>query len=206
MNYLKSIVSMVPNKKFDKNFFSSGVYRNYKKVLSEWVKPVAKKIYKRLKDKPSPKILDAGCGFGNLLAEFQNKYHFQVQGLEHSYYARLKADSSVRKKIQKGSILTPPFERNSFDAVICFDVVLYFTLEETKKVIQNLVDISNRYIFFTSIYRHSRDASQKNNPDPLRKVVLPKKEYIDIFSQSGAKFIENFYGENGGDILVFKKI
>jgi len=196
---------MISAKNFNKKYFTSGVYKDYKKLLTEWVGPVAKRISRFLKNKPSAGILDVGCSFGNLLAELQNKYHFQVQGLEYSPYAIRKADPSVRRKIKRGSILDQLFRKNSFDAVICFDVICYFSFEETKKAIQNLVNISRRYIFFSSIYRHSRDASQKNNPDHLRKVVLSKKEYINFFSQKGAKLIKEFYGANGGNILVFKK-
>ena len=198
---------MIPSKKFDKNFFSSGpYYKNYRKLLGEWVVPVAKRIHQILKDKPSAKILDVGCSFGNLLAELQNKYHFQVRGLEFSSYAIKKSEPSVRTKIKKGSVLNLPFKRNSFDAVVCFDVIYYIHLGETARAIKNLVDVSKNYIFFNSIYRHSRDASQKYNPDRLRLTVLSKKEYIDFFFQSGAKLIKHFYSENGGDILVFRKI
>lgn len=197
---------MIPCEKFDRKFFSSGVYKNYKELLAQWVGSVAKRIYRILENRPAAKILDVGCGFGDLIAELQDKYNFEVAGLEYSPYAIQKSLASVKKKIKKGSILKPPFKKNSFDVVVCFDVIYYFTLKETKKAIKNLVDVSRAYIFFNSIYRHSRDTSQKHNPDPLRKTVLSKKEYIDLFSQSGAKFIKKFYGENGGDILVFRKI
>ena len=197
---------MIPSKKFDKKFFTLGAYKNYKEILFEWVVPMAKRIYQILEDKPSAKILDVGCGYGNLIAELQNKYNFWVEGLEYSSYAIRKAHSSVRKKIKKGSILKLPFKKNSFDIVVCFDVICYLTLKETKKAIKNLVDASRGYIFFNSIYRHSQDASQKKNPDPLRITVLSKKEYINLFSQNGAKFIKSFREENGGDTLVFKKI
>lgn len=197
---------MIPGRKFDKNFFSSGVYENYPALLDSWVGPVAKKIYQILKNKPAAKILDVGCGFGTLLAELQDKYHFRVAGLEHSPYAVRKAPISVKKKIKKGSILKLPFKKNSFDAVICFDVIYYLNLGETAKAIKNLVDVSQNYIFFSSLYRHSRETSQKYNPDPLRVTVLSKKEYIDIFSQNSAKLIKSFYEENGGNTLVFRKI
>ncbi len=197
---------MIPGGKFNKEFFRSGpYYKNYRKLLGEWAAPVAKRIYQILKNKPSARILDIGCSFGNLLAELQNKYHFQVRGLECSSYAIQKSELSVRAKIKKGSILKPPFKKNSFDSVVCFDVINYLTSEETIKAIKNLTNLSRGYIFFNSIYRHSCDASQKHNPDPLRVTVLSKKEYINFFSQSGAKLIGHFYSRNGGDILVFRK-
>jgi len=196
---------MIPSRKFNKKFFTTGAYQNYKEVLIEWVPPVAKRISKIIKDKSIVKILDVGCGFGTLLAELQNKYHFLVEGLDFSSYAIQNADPSVKTKIKKGNILKLPFKKDSFDVVICFDLIYYFTFEETKKAIKNLVNLSRKYIFFNSIYRHSIESSQKHNPDPLRLTTLTEKEYIFLFSQNGAKLITKFYGENGGNILVFKK-
>lgn len=196
---------MISGEKFDKNFFSSGVYENYQEFLNSWVALLAKRIYRFLQDKPGAKILDVGCGFGTLLAELQNKYHFEVAGLEYSPYALQKSEPSVRAKIKRGDLLNPPFQKNSFEAVICFDVIYYFTSPEIIRAIKNLVNFSRDYIFFNSVYRHSVYASQKHNPDPLRLVMLSKKEYIEIFSKCGAKLVKSFYGENGGDILVFKK-
>lgn len=197
---------MITGKKFDKNFFISGSYHNYKKILEGWVKPIAKRIYNLLRHKPSPRVLDIGCGFGDLIAELQDKYNFSVAGLEVSRYAIKKARAPVKSKIKKGSILEPPFKKNSFDAVICFDVIYYLTLKETIQAIKDLINISKDYIFFNSIYRHSIYASQKENPDPLRITVLSKKDYIKLFSQNKTKLVKRFSGENGGETLVFRKI
>ena len=197
---------MIPSRKFDKKFFSSGAYKNYKGILTEWVKPVAKKIYKLLESNPSAKILDVGCGFGNLIAELKDNYNFSVEGIEYSPHAIKKSHPSVKGKIKKGNILNLPFKKNSFDAVICFDVIYYLDLKETKRAIKNLINVSQKYILFNSIYRHSLEASQKINPDPLRITVLSKKEYIDIFLKNGARLIKRFREDNGGETLVFKKI
>lgn len=196
---------MVSDKKFDKKFFTSGGYENYKEILSWWVKPVARRIYRVLKSKNPARILDVGCGFGDLLAELQDKYNFSVQGIEPSPYAIKKARPSVKKKIKKGNILKLPFKKNSFDAVVCFDVIYYLTLEETKEAIKNLVDVCQGYIFFNSLYRHSPEASQKVNPDPLRITVLSKKEYIGLFRKNGAKLVDSFREDNGGESFIFKK-
>lgn len=196
---------MISGKKFDKKYFTSDSYHNYEEILGGWVKPIAKRISNILRDKPSPKILDVGCSFGDLIAELQDRYKFSVAGLEVSPYAIKKACPLVKTKIKEGSILKLPFEKNNFDVVICLDVVCYLTQEETARAIKNLVEVSRGYIFFSSIYRHANEASQKINPDHLRIATLSKKEYADIFFKYGAKLIKKFYGENGGDVLVFKK-
>lgn len=199
---------MILGKSFDKQYFSSGTYKiyKYKEMLDEWVGPMAKRIAKTLKDRKKVKVLDVGCSFGNLIAELQDKYGFEVKGLEYSAYAIKKALPTVRRKIKEGTILNPPFKKNSFDAVVCFDVVCHLPKEEVARAIKNLIVLSRHYIFFASIYRHSMWTSQKINPDKLRVTTLSQKEYIDIFSANGAKFVEKFYGGNGGEVLVFKKL
>lgn len=196
---------MIHSEKFNKEYFTSGAYENYQEFVAEWVAPMAKRIYQVLQNKSGAKILDVGCGFGGLIAELQNRYGFNVKGLEHSSYAMQKADSLVKKKIKKGNILKSPFKKDSFEAVICFDVICYFDRKEIDKVIKNLVDLSRTYIFFSSIYRHSQNASQTYNPDPLRLTVLSKKEYINLFSRNGAIFVKGFYEDNGGETLIFRK-
>ena len=196
---------MISGKKFDRKFFISGAYQDYEEILLGWVKPTARRISNVLKNKSASKVLDVGCGFGDLLVELQDKYNFSVAGLEVSSFAIKKSRASIKPKIKKGSILKIPFRKNSFDAVICFDVIYYLTLKETIQAIKNLINVSKDYIFFNSIYRHSLYASQKENPDPLRITVLSKKEYIDIFNKNKAKLIKRFQGENGGETLVFRK-
>ena len=196
---------MIQGKKFDKKYFISGAYKDYRKILAGWVKPTARRIFGLLKTKPAPEVLDIGCGFGDLLAELQDRYIFSVAGLEVSPFAIKKARASVKSKIKKGSILKLPFKKNSFDAIICFDMIYYLTLKETIRAIKNLINVSRDYIFFNSIYRNSIYASQKQNPDPLRITVLSKKEYINLFRQGGARLSGRFLEENGGETLVFRK-
>jgi len=196
--------NMQLSKNFDSKYYKSGIYRNYKNLLAEWVSPVAKKIARFIK-KPQAKILDVGCAHGYLIAELQDEYNFIVRGIDYSSYAVRSAIPSVRGKIRQGNILNLPFRNNIFDAVICLDVVNYLTTNEIKKAIANLIKVSKKYIFFCAIFRRSSWASQKINPDKFRISVLSKKEYVDIFNQKGAGLIKNFQAENGGQILVFEK-
>ena len=193
------------NKNFDKKYFSSGSYKNYKKEAERWVPKVARKIRRIIGNEPA-KILDVGCAHGYLIAELQNKYGYEVRGIDYSQYAVKNSEKSVREKISQGDILKLPFKKDEFETVICLDVINYLREEEIPKAIQNLVNVSKKYIFFGAIFKQAWTASQKQNPDKFRQSVLSKKEYIGIFKQYKAKFVKSFDGENGGAILVFKKI
>ncbi|MDD5490049.1 MAG: class I SAM-dependent methyltransferase [Candidatus Moranbacteria bacterium] len=189
---------------FDKKYFSSGSYKSYKKLVDAWVPIVAKKINKIIGDKPM-KILDVGCAHGYLIAELQNKYGHDVWGIDYSPYAVKNSEKSVRKNIRQGDILKLPFKKNNFDVVISLDVINYLEEKDIPVAVKNLVGIAKRHIFFGAIFKHAWTASQKWNPDKFRRSVLAKKEYIEIFKKSGAKFAGSFDGENGGTILVLKK-
>ncbi len=151
------------------------------------------------------RILDIGCAHGYLIAELQNKYGHFVRGIDFSSYAIKNSEKTVRKNIIQGDILHLPFKKNSFDAVICLDVINYLEENETPKAICGLANISNKHIFFGAIFKHSWTAGQKWNPDKLRKSVLAKKDYVEMFEKSGARLAGSFDGDNGGSILVFKK-
>ncbi|MDO8557294.1 MAG: class I SAM-dependent methyltransferase [Candidatus Jorgensenbacteria bacterium] len=193
-------------KDFNKKYFSSGGYDEYETDVASWISIMARLIKRCLKNgKKRPRVLDAGCAHGYLIAELQNKYGADVAGLEYSDFAIQRADKTVRSKIKQGSILTAIFPRNSFDAVVCLDVFSYFAEKEVERAAKQLSGWTNKFIFFSSIYRHSRHASQKRNPDELRKTTLTQKEYIDMFRDAGVKFIGKRNIGNGGDILIFKK-
>ncbi len=192
--------------KFDRKYFSSGSYKDYKKETDRWVPYVAWKISKIVGKLPA-KALDAGCAQGYLIAELQNKHDFSVSGIDLSSFAINNSEPSVRKKISRGNVLNLPFGKNKFDAVICFDVINYLkSSDEVPAAIKNLVSISKKYIFFGAIFKHSWAASQKYNPDKFRNSALSKKEYIDIFRKNGARLAQIFDGRNGGTTLVFRKI
>ncbi len=192
------------SKNFDKEYFSSGSYKNYKKEADRWVPHVAGKINKIIGDKAA-NILDIGCAHGYLIAELQDKYQHSVRGIDFSLYAVKKSEPSVRNKISQGDILNLPFKKNSFDVVISLDVINYLEDNKVSAAIKNLVDIAREYIFFGAIFKHAWTASQKWNPDKFRKSILSKKKYSEIFKKNGAKLAGSFDSENGGAILVFKK-
>lgn len=190
---------------FGKKYFSSGGYDEYETDVESWIGNMARMVKKYIGNEKKSRVLDAGCAHGYLIAELQNKYRITVEGLEYSDFAIKRADKTVKNKIKNGSILTAKFPRNGFDAVICLDVFSYFTEKEAMKAAEQLSSWTNKFIFFSSVYRHSRHASQKLNPDEFRKTTFTQKEYIKIFSESGVRFLKKRNVGNGGDILIFKK-
>lgn len=191
---------------FSRKYFSSGTYANYRAYVESWAGRVLQKIKHLTQGEKNIVILDVGCAHGYFLLQARREgYH--VQGLEYSNFAIRKAKTSIKKEIQKGSILERKiFSKNHANVVVCFDVCEYLSRQEIKIAVKNLVHWSKQYIFFTDIYKHSKWASQKHNPDPHRRTMLSEKEYENLFKAAGASLKEKWNGGTGCDILIFEKI
>ncbi len=194
----------IPAKQFDSKYFSSGSYDAYKDDVLSWTRPMARKILSFLKNHKNPRILDIGCAEGYLIDELQRANGARVEGVEFSSHALSRALPSIKKHITKGSLFDVPLSSRKYDAVICFDVFEYLTPTENKKAAKILARASRGYIFFANPYKHSFQASQKLNPDPLRITAFTQKEYQNIFKDAGARFIDKFNAGSGSDILVFR--
>ena len=191
---------------FGEEYFSSGAaYQEYEKYVGGWVNKVARKISRLVADVPAPSVLDIGCAHGYLIAELKSRYGMHVRGVEYSSYAYRNRLRAVHSEVARGDILTARLPARSFDVVICFDVLEYLTEAQNKRAAERLVRWSRKYILFTNPYRHSVNASQKQNPDPQRITAFSKKEYRALFHAVGVVYCGHFDGWHGGDILIFRK-
>jgi len=194
-----------PARAFNRVYFSSGSYGSYIEDVSSWVCPMARKTSFFLHDIRNPRVLDIGCAEGFLLAELKETYGYSVEGVEFSHHVLARALPEIKPEIRRGSVLELELAANRYDAVICFDVFEYMTPEENEIAAARLVKWAGRFIFFTNPYKHSFQASQRLNPDPLRITAFTQKEYIEMFKRAGARFLTKFNAGSGGDVLVFEK-
>lgn len=150
------------------------------------------------------RVLDVGCTYGWLLAELQQVHGCTVTGLEYSPWVIARADRSVRRLIKQGNVLNANvFPPRHFDAVICFEVVEYLTPEQTRQAIAHLVRWCRGFIFFSTVYQHSRWASQVKNPNPGRITALSQKEYRRLFELAGASLVRTVNWGNYGTLMIF---
>ena len=73
-------------------------------------------------------ILDAGCGQGLLVEEFQ-KRGYTMTGIDAFYSSKF---------VQKGDLCKSGFKQNTFDVILLLDVIEHFQLNEQEKVIAEL--------------------------------------------------------------------
>ncbi len=93
----------------------------------------------RIIDKYNPKsILEIGPG---------NKFLGKLIG-DRIKYVSLDIDRELNPEVQ-GSILKLPFKNNSFDTICCFQVLEHFPFEQFTHILNQLIDITKKYIFIS---------------------------------------------------------
>jgi SAM-dependent methyltransferase len=77
------------------------------------------------------KILDAGCGQGLLVSYFKEK-GYDIIGIDAFY---------DNEHVKKESIINSKFDDNTFDVVLCLDVIEHIELNEQEKVMAALTRV-----------------------------------------------------------------
>lgn len=95
------------------------------------------------------KILDAGCGEGFSLNKLkENNIGKKLEGLEYSKTAiNLGEKVFPQINIKRGSVYDIPYKRDSFDIVVCTEVLEH--LEDTKKALSEIMRVSRKYAIFS---------------------------------------------------------
>jgi SAM-dependent methyltransferase len=76
---------------------------------------------------PEARVLDAGCGEGVLIDEFDG--HLRIEGIDPNYGS---------ERVRTGSLLSLPYSDGSFDRALCLDVLEHLTFEEQPAALAEL--------------------------------------------------------------------
>ena len=99
-------------------------------------------------------ILDVGCGNGFLINSLPSD--IKVVGMDISE----EALKYVKREYVTGSIEDIPFEDNSFDLVVCSDVIEHLYEDVLIKGIDELKRVSKKYLLMIYPYREQLDYSR----------------------------------------------
>lgn len=140
-------------------------------------------LVKTIKPLPLQNILDVGCGEGFTLDRLQKeKIGKSYEGIDYADEAiELGKELYPKLKLKKGDIYKLPYEANSFDLIICTEVLEH--LEDPKKALRELIRVSSRYILlsvpnepFFTIQRIGRLQNIKRlgaHPEHIQKWTIP---------------------------------
>ncbi|MEX2007361.1 MAG: methyltransferase domain-containing protein [Candidatus Levyibacteriota bacterium] len=94
-------------------------------------------------------ILDAGCGEGFTLVKLiENGIGKKLEGVEYSEIAiKLSKKINPHLNIRFGTVYELPYKDNSFDLVLCTEVLEH--LEEPEKALAEIKRVSKKYLLLT---------------------------------------------------------
>ena len=103
----------------------------------------------------SMKLADVGCGAGHYLRSLRKRLDKDIDytGIDaRDYYIALaKKAFPQNAKFQLGDIFDLPFENDSFDIVMCNNVILHLP-PAPQKAIEELIRISMKYVVIRTIF------------------------------------------------------
>ncbi|HLL60963.1 MAG TPA: methyltransferase domain-containing protein [Candidatus Nitrosocosmicus sp.] len=135
--------------------------------------------------------LDAGCGTGTLVANLR-KLGVETYGIEISDYALDAAPKEVKAYISKGNISSIPFEDNTFDLVVSFNVLEHLERSKLKKAADETIRVSRKWI------------THKVYTTDNWIITLIKGKHFSQLSVLSAGFWANMFKENE-DVAVVRK-
>ena len=150
------------------------------------------------------RILDVGCGVGEVLAELED-YPFRF-GMEYSPVTQKMACEFLGNsvKIMQGSLYQLPFESDSMDVCICLEVIEHLeeentALSELNRVIRpsGRLMISVPYTYYWSAYKgligHYRHYSRESLVSLLRSSGFEPESYLRNYPQWHRKYANGYF-------------
>jgi 2-polyprenyl-3-methyl-5-hydroxy-6-metoxy-1,4-benzoquinol methylase len=158
------------------------------------------------------RVLDMGCGPGNLMY-FLHELGLDVHGVDASEHSRRLAPESIAERISISTATKTPFADNSFDLVICREVLEHLTVLEVAKAAAEMSRVTSRFIYITTRYHPNPasliDITTQFDVDPTHITLLTKDFMRVLFVLTGLRSRPDLEARmdwlGKGRVLVFEK-
>jgi 2-polyprenyl-3-methyl-5-hydroxy-6-metoxy-1,4-benzoquinol methylase len=136
------------------------------------------------------KILDAGCGEGVLVEEYRLKGYL-IEGLDVNYESEY---------VRRGDILDLPYSENTFDVVVCLDVLEHIDFKNQSLALENfwrvlkpsgrlVISIPNLAHFNSRVYFFLKGILDRTDVETNHIGERPIKENIKLLQNAGFEII-----------------
>jgi len=125
-------------------------------------------------------LIDVGCGPGLLIKNLLS-LGFDCKGLEPSIINVLEASArfgsaDIVEKIHEGCITSMPFRDDSFEIVVCLDVLEHLTVFDVPSALKELARVSSRFVLCSI---------NSDNPYFYHPTILSRETWIALFEAVG---------------------
>jgi 2-polyprenyl-3-methyl-5-hydroxy-6-metoxy-1,4-benzoquinol methylase len=158
------------------------------------------------------RVLDLGCGPGALM-QFLWELGVDVEGIDFADSSKDLATPEVRERIVVGSTYEPLKPADTYDLVICREVLEHLTVFQVKRTVENMVRMTTRFIYCTTRF-HPEPASLVDfttqfDVDPTHITLLNKDFLRLLFVLEGCQTRPDLEARmdwmNKGRVLVMEK-
>ena len=124
--------------------------------------PIAEAMAKHYGPKAGDRILDVGCGKGDLLYEFtQAVPGIEIAGLDISEYGIANAKEEVKPFLQVGTAIDLPWDDDTFDYVVSLGTLHNLPIQDLKTGVQEIERVGN------SVRKHIMVESWRNEREKM---------------------------------------
>jgi 2-polyprenyl-3-methyl-5-hydroxy-6-metoxy-1,4-benzoquinol methylase len=122
------------------------------------------------------RLLEVGCGLGFLLRRLEK--HYEITGYDYSLKAMSEIKNNIKASLIVGNAQKLTFDKESFEAIVCFDVVEHLEQPELFFAEAERTLKSRGYLFFSTCNPDSFGCKIKLKPDKDQKIDYLKDIYI----------------------------
>lgn len=160
------------------------------------------------------KALDLGCGPGALM-HLLWELGVDVEGVDFAESSTQLATAQVRDRITVGYVADPTIKpANSYDLVICREVLEHLTVLQVKQTVANMVRMTSKFMYVTTRFHPSPanllDFTTQFDVDPSHITLLNKDMLRLMFVLEGCRSrpdLETRMDWGGkGRVLVLEKL
>jgi glycerol-3-phosphate cytidylyltransferase-like family protein/SAM-dependent methyltransferase len=157
-------------------------------------------------------VLDFGCGPGALMY-LLNELGVKADGIDFAAASKTLAPEAVRDRIQIASVVDVDIPSNSYELVICREVLEHLTVLQVQKAVQNMCRISSRYTYVTTRFHPNPnalfDVTTEFDIDPTHITLMHIEMLRLMFTLQGMKRRPDLEAcmdwLNKGRVLVYEK-
>jgi SAM-dependent methyltransferase len=182
----------IPAEHYDEAYFTEDWRDGHNDYRLETRRQIEGRHPQVVKEVFEPKrTLDVGCGPGALMY-LLGEAGVTADGVDYAPSCKELAPAEVRDRITIASIVDEPvYADNSYDLVICREMIEHLTVLQVRRLVANICRISSKYVYVTTRFHPNPqsllDVTDERHVDPSHITLLNKDFLRLLFVLEGFK-------------------